>query len=174
MGVLGDHLMFGTSGAVAVGLQRTISAFTDAQVKAWPTTPLQLLAAPGSGYRHTPFLILLLSEFSAGAYANVHADGVVVPGMPSGTDWGSYLANDSGIGLTYLSNFLGAVDSSVVFREWMDIAAGWGALPYPQPTWYGNAALELKFDNQGAGNLTGGNAANSLIVVTWHFVTATP
>lgn len=147
---------------VASGEQEYVIAtlsLTDAQVKALPTTPIQLIAAPGAGRRIVVVKGEWRSTSSAGAYTNLNATSSslrLVYGASVTT--ASRLVEDSvADSLTNLTDLLGvAAIKSVPLHYWQDapeVAAN-----------VDNAAVNISVDNNGSGNLTGGNAANALVV----------
>lgn len=163
----------GTGSASGAAILKAEVTLTDAQVKALPTTAFTLVAAPGLGFTIVPLMVYLNSKFVAGAYTNINANSSMQVDLPVGSTWSNYLANDSGASLTYLSTFLGASSGRVVFREYQDVSTtspGWGPLVYPPGSTFENGALQLKVDNGGSGDFTGGNAANGLKVVTYYTV----
>ncbi len=156
-------------------LRKSIVNLTNAQIKALPTTPFALVVTPGSGILLVPHLVVLLSNVSAGAYTNVNADGFMYAALATDA-WSTYCANDSGNSLTYLSALLSNTNHRLVLREYSDTTdptPQWGPLSVPGPRG-DNMALNLTINNNGSGNLTGGNAANTITVVTYYSLEAAP
>jgi hypothetical protein len=107
-------------------------------------------------------------DASAGAYTNVDTGAYLYVESSGNNLMSNYLANDAGLSLTYLTDFLGATPSVAmlsVFEDTQAPADGWGnlasAVPRANMT---NASLRIEINNGGSGNLTGGNAANTLAV----------
>lgn len=160
-----DSPRLGTTGPY---LKTTVTTLTDAQIKALPTTPITLATAPGSNRGLVPIRIVLDMDASAGAYTNVDTDGFLYVESSGGNLMSNYVANSVALSLTYLTDFLGttpAVAMLSVFEDTQAPADGWGnlasAVPRANMT---NASLQIEIDNDGSGDLTGGNAANSLVV----------
>lgn len=159
--------------------QRARVVLTDAQVKALPTTPIALVAAPGSGYVLHPTTVTMRSSFAAGAYTNVNAAAWMSAVLGSSQDIMSSIANDASItnaaaGTTMLTSFLGVTPRRVTLvpRQHTENVNEWGELA---PIAFAvsavdNVGLNLIIDNNGGGALTGGNAANTLTVIVTYLV----
>jgi hypothetical protein len=151
-------------------LKRVSVTLTDAQIKALPTTPANLVAAPGAGKA-----ILPLSGF-----ALVKTPGYVGYANLDATSPGFYVEWFEG----------GSSSDPLMFgprTQVQELIAGdWPAVIYPlEPVnatndtkkTYGlddapgiNAALRLRIPNAAAGNFTGGDAANSMIVTLLYVI----
>jgi hypothetical protein len=156
-------------------LRVTTVTLTDAQVKALPTTPITLVAAPGSGQRIVPLLIDLLGSFAGGAYTNIDTTDAALVAQLGGVDISSRVANNSTESLTDLSSLLGtAAKTQATLVQWAptDVALGSVAHAVAAATTLINAALTLTVDNNGAGVLTGGNGANTLKATVFYSVVA--
>lgn len=145
---------------------------TNAQIQALPTTPITLVAAPGANK-----IIKLIgadarSDFTAGAYSNVSSNASM------------YLALDA-TNLHQVSTQTAAADRTTLFstnaRNWSfdpDQAQTSGTAGQSKfatlnqnfTTQYVNQPLVLTMTNT-AGNLTAGNAANSLVVTVTYSIT---
>lgn len=175
-------LIYRTNTWVAVGLSPTCRwtvTLTDAQIKALPTTPITLIAAPPSGYRIKVLSASLVSSFAAGVYTNIDATYAACSLFYLG-DFGQWptqaIVDDVGYsGATRFTAFFGnttrrVVDVTSFYDAASDGAAGlqW-VLAYHEPRASMLAtALAIGMDNDGTGNLTGGNAANTLrVTVYW-------
>ncbi len=178
--------MTGTTLAVAsssVGiLHRAIVALTNAQVKALPTTPITLIAAPGSGNRLRPLAVSYSFATGSGAYTNIDATYADLHLM-LGTDYVGYGPVDDASTippLTLVTSVLGTA-ATRIFDQGMPPQQGTpvaGSAGYVQTiAFYNrnqqeNAALMIAMDNNGTGNLTGGNAANTLTVTIYYAIEA--
>lgn len=172
----------GTTGWVGGNVIRSATVtLTDAQIKALPTTAITLVAAPASGFRIKPISATLIIKSSAGAYTNINTTyaalqiestpGVVLLTPPS---------NDNTItpAMTKLTDLFGATTRVVDLSTWVNVPASTGE-QYVQPNIlmtvaYGDGVLvRVKVDNNGSGNWTGGNAANTMTVVLYYAVEPT-
>lgn len=161
--------------AAGAQLYRAQITLTDAQIKALPTAPQQIVAAQGTGTRIQLIAIDLEGDFSAGAYTNVSADGFLYASVGVALEnLSSAIANDSTIPLTYLSTFLSAQVSqaTLVPATYAEPVNNWGNLAYVTTVSAAsvNEPLILFLNNAAAGNLTGGNAANTLTITSWYGV----
>lgn len=164
-------------------LKRTTVTLTDAQIKALPSTPVELVAAPGTGKWIDVVSVTLRKDNTAGAYGNIAATGSVLK-VVVGTndDWATMgVVNDSSASpaLTYLTDYLGSADDGLLklptFSQAATTTSGagwvWGVPPfYDYSTEFVNKALSIQIDNAAAGNLTGGNAANAMKVIVTYTV----
>jgi hypothetical protein len=179
------------TGLVAGGFASSLFAprvtsvtLTNAQVIALPTTPVTLVAAPGANLRIKLVApVTLIGNFGAGAYTNVNATYATLQVQLASGDWlACVLANDNTltVPLARLSDFLGAnnvcADLPVPYVDAIDNGNAAGSGEWVQPdsstalTDAGNALIQLAMDNNGSGVLTGGNAANTLIVRVYYVI----
>lgn len=168
------------------GTQTAVVVATDAQIKALPTTRIQVVAAPGANRRINFHSGTLVGSFTAGAYTNVNADAWGGFALNSGAiDVSAYFPNDTGPtpDLTKVSDFFAhAFNAIALFPPFLSpdsggtAAAGWGAIALVGGDYSGfrNTALELHIDNAAAGNFTGGNAANSMIITVEYSIAYIP
>lgn len=172
-----------TAPVLTTGVQiaAIVATLTDAQIKALPTTPITLIAAPGSGKAIVPIHAVLYTKTSAGAYTNINAAGVLQVRFDSTHQGLSYVPNDVAItngSATLLTDLLGTTTNTravllpEVSTENVD---DWGPVPIVNASaGFTNAALVIDIDNSGSGVLTGGNAANSLTVFILYSVVTVP
>lgn len=156
---------------------------TNAQIKALPTTPFTIVAAPGAGKILWPKNTLLLFNYTA-PYTNINGVSGLYASI-TGLTGSTVVQNDSSLnavsgrgfydpttGITLLSEFLApVVDVGMMLTyPFTDSrgAANWdGPLTYVfGSATVANQPLQLQLNNSGSGDLTGGNAANTLMVVT--------
>jgi len=185
------HIIYRTDRWVAVGASltcRTITTLTDAQVKALPTTPITLIAAQGAGIRPKVLGLTVVVRAGAGAYTNVDATYSDLHLDVAAGDYIQYpiLVNDSTVSASYqqMTQFLAAAADSVhdvVPHQFTALGptGAWAGTPLyvfgtnngssgSTPTGLANSAVRIGADNNGSGNFTGGNAANTLkVFVYW-------
>ncbi len=180
-GVSGNLPLANLPATLAQLLKATVT-LTNAQILALPTTPITLIAAPGASLAIAPLHATVYSKTSAGAYTNINAAGVL--GVRFATSLGlglSWIPNDTAItngSTTLLSDLLGTTTnkrSSLTPQQGTEGRDDWGAVPFVEATTaFTNLALLVDVDNNGGGNFTGGNAANTLIFVLYYFVETVP
>jgi hypothetical protein len=151
--------------------------FSNAQVKALPTTSLEIVPAPGVNYTWVVQACLVMVDSTDGAYTNIDAGGFLKLDT-YGTD---YVADDAALGFTDLSALLGVaghqlvpmrgrysseIDGSGALATYQ--ATQWGVRAYPVAdfTDKANAPVLVQLNNAASGDLTGGHANNSLLVRT--------
>jgi hypothetical protein len=178
----------GTGVADGTPFRRATGTILNAAILTLPTTPINLIAAPGAGFWLNPLRVLIKAAI-VGAYTNVNADAYLNVHRADWTgDVFSYLVQGDGgdvdpTGLIDLDKFLGTIGA----RFWNPLQygagpgiagsagtafdLGWGLMPdlagVTDETTYAlttveNQPLQLAMENQGAGILTGGHASNTL------------
>lgn len=168
----------GTGSASGAPILRASVTLTDAQIKALPTTPITVVAAAGAGTVITPIAWRFIADLSGGAYATVNAAAYFHIRYNGGTDASSYILNAAGTtpAKTMMTDiFVSTTKWFLILQPWqeqLDPASDeWGVVPVVAATGnIENKALECRINNGGSGNLTGGNAANTLTIVTLYTV----
>jgi hypothetical protein len=167
-------------GSMVVGFA---TALTDAQIKALPTTPVLVKAAPGAGFRLKVMGASIRVNSTAGVYTNVNTTScTVVLTHTDATD--TYLAiGPVNIGtlttpITAATEFFSAAASYTadfvapgVFGHDSGAVSGgqeWVVSPMNEGTVFTeNLGVFLCIDNHSSGNLTGGNASNSGVLTIY-------
>lgn len=168
----------------ASGIQYANGVLTDAQIKALPTTPTTLVAAPGATYGIKPFGMRVQLKATSAVYTNINATYVALQVMWGvAGEWATTpLLNDSTTTnpMNRFSTLFGSVygvhnghyDFAIPY---MESDASWWTPQVRVPGDYvaNNAALVMDIDNNGSGNLTGGNPAQSLYWDLWYAIVRT-
>lgn len=166
----------GTTGWSEVGLVKTATVtLTDAQIKALPTTGITIVAAPGSGYRVKP-LSATVKAVIVGAYTNINTTYSALE-IRHASPWVllNALVNDNSTtpALTDLTAALTTVQTTIVDLEpLVYTATGYAVAVHAAVVSVENLLVQVKIDNNGSGDLTGGNAGNSLVVRLTYLVEA--
>lgn len=158
-------------------LRRATVTLTDAQIKALPTTPIQILEAQGVNKAILPVLCAFAGNGIGGnPYTNINADAYMALRNESDADVFDLIINDSSIPLTHVEDLLGGVGQPDKFAATVTPFApgffqGWGVIPtvHPRST-VENQAYKLALDNMGSGDLTGGDAEATLIISLAYWV----
>jgi hypothetical protein len=163
-------------------VQRATVTLTNAQIKALPTTRITIIAAPGAGFWTRVLGVDYASDTSAGAYTNLDATYCdLFVGYAGSADYaGGYVVDDAAStpALTLLTDVLGIAGQRLIagipYAEVFTVIGGAGYVVAPQNARSAreNVALVVGSDNNGSGDYTGGNAANTL-TVTVYFVVET-
>jgi len=144
---------------------------TDAQVKALPTTPVTLIAAPGSGLTIVPLQGILRATCTAGAYTNINATicNLAVYWLGDFNAWPlAGVVNDSSASPSpgKVTTLLGSASKHIaILPAYTDnYTNNWNLPPIIGDSTYENKAIAIAVDNNGSSNFTGGNSANTLRV----------
>lgn len=157
---------------------------TNAQILALPTTPVTLLAAAAAGYRNKLIGATLMVNMAGGAYTNVDTDYAAIQVVES---TGAFLTGSvlnatglvGGAALTLTTELLASTPGQRLFDFPLAALAArlYAASSYAEIqgglAGIGTPSLQLSMDNNSAGVLTGGNAANYARVTVYYAVEAT-
>lgn len=168
-------------GLQSANIRRTKTILTNAQILALPTTAITVVPAPGASRLIMPLLYIVRSRISAGAYTNLNAGGFAGIQYNGAFTASGFIADSLTTTpvLAYFSDFFGTATDWLLylqpyFQQVEPSSDEWGVFPVLHATGnIINKALEIFVDNQGSGNFTGGNAANSLEVTTLYTVEST-
>lgn len=178
----GASIQINASNNLEGALIRRRVVMTNAQILALPTTTFhELVPAPGAGKIIVPVAVHFRANV-VGAYTNIHADAYLSPHLePWSIDNFSYLTNGNATGLTQVTDWLGTAGVHLGWRP-LPYAFGGGAPGTSFTTDWGlvqglldvaaseNQPFILYCDNAGAGDFTGGNAANEIVAETLYYV----
>jgi len=153
---------------------------TDAQIKALPTTSVTLVAAPGVGQIILPLRGLLTTSFVA-PYTNINAAGaflsIALGVFPATNVPFSFIPNDAAIVAGSPTGFSDLFTSTTPKRQdlvpWANTEGvdQWGPITGANArTTVDNQPLVIGVDNQGDGDLTGGDPANTLTVTGYYLI----
>lgn len=153
------------------------TTMTNAQVKALPTTPFEIVPAPGAGKLLVLHQAIIDKKTVIAAYTGLSASSTqpyLNIQLANGDPLSSYSVNDSTStpALAELTDLMDNSNMKHVFLPWqqVDTSNGWGIIEIANMSAAGvNQAMQLHMVNA-AGNLTGGNAANTWIVTVYYSI----
>lgn len=154
-----------------VSIRKAVVELTDAQIKALPTTPVEIVPSPGAGKVLLFIRGLVIVDATAADYTNIDADGSYLTiGYTGGGENTTYVINDAGASLTQLSALLTGNVRAVSILPLFNFLDGWGPTNNSVPTEANLEAANIEVFAVNGGNFTGGNAANSMKCIVLYTV----
>lgn len=147
--------------STAILHQATVE-LTDAQIKALPTTGVQIVAAPGENKLIRPTYVAMLLNNTAGAYTNASANAALI--FDVGTQTALFFDENYNAALTGSDSVVLAL-TPLQYVEAAQVIGNLEGLLVNMV----NGALKIAGINT-AGNWTGGNAANTLRVSVTYYI----
>ena len=147
---------------------------TDSQIKALPSTPITVIAAPGAGKGIIPISVMLSISPWIADYTNIDgACQLLLSDAPDNVEILSRLKETVGNGI---SNLLAWGEASIATINQQALVSGgnlsgnsgWNLADLE------NQSLAIQATNGGSGDFTGGNAGNKLKVTVTYIIIDIP
>jgi len=148
---------------------------SDSDIKALPTAPFEILPAPGDGLAINVLQVFTDPNFTAAGYTNISGNNTyLTPVYGDDIEIFGYLGNANGGNQQLTNNFLNQINlrTRTIFQV-LPNTNGFAGGGIAQNTRNGlnNQPVKLMFYNDSNGNLTGGNASNTLKVTVIYTIT---
>lgn len=151
-------------------------SLTDEQIKALPTTPVELIPAPGANKILVPLMAIVRNNTSAGAYTNVNSQCQIEFRWSIGsTSPLNAFLNLPGV-VTETDLLLGATNYvwQIGLRQFPAIEegseTGYNTLNFAESAQVINRALQLHALNDANGDFTGGHANNAIHITIFYAI----
>lgn len=149
-----------------VAIKQTTVTLTDAQIKALPTTQINILAAPGAGMLHHVHGALFVADFTAGAYTNLSANpffNLVYDAANNYINATLFAGEEmfvAGRNISYCLPYMTLTEGAGQPSAFVRSSAQFGETV--------NRTVDIGAGNVSDGNFTGGNAANTMKVTVYY------
>jgi hypothetical protein len=152
---------------LGTGVSVASKTLTNAQIKALPTTPVEILPAPGVGLALVPLFALVQCNAAAGAFTNIQGTALVRFLLGTAAEFPlARMRETNGDVSRLLATAAVAAMALCPFTPGVDAVS---AVVRLKSDWE-NLALQFDATNAASGDFTGGNAANTLTIAVY-FVT---
>ena len=161
-------LMLILSFACVAQVQKAIVTLTDSQIKALPTTPVELIASPGANKFILPISATVYFHWTAN-YTNIDSNAALNISHANGYSLLTALFENDGS--SSISNLLNDDDDYMaIFTQKAETTSGRNIAYYIWPGGLVNKNLTIGLYNGFSGTLTGGDANNSITVTVLYTV----
>jgi hypothetical protein len=153
-------------GATEVTVYQLKTVLTDAQIKALPSTPIEVVPAPGVNKALNVFAAVIRCDFSAGAYTNIDPSYVDLALLPANLP---IVVKDTSASIDLIPFALADIRNYTLSGQFSISTGGYVlALGYDDQT-FNNKSAELWWTNE-LGNFTGGNTANTMSITVLYSI----
>lgn len=156
---------------IGFALEKLTVELTDAQVKALPTTGIEIIPAPGAGKQVIVVGGGYFSKLTSG-YTNISANSTIFLDT-NGQHNSTVIGDDAADSVTGVTTFLASGEHFVPIGANHAIGTAFGITLGKAATTQANKAVNIKASNSG-GNFTGGNAANKVAITVYYDIVDVP
>lgn len=148
-------------------LQKQSITLSDSQVKNLPSTPVEIIAAPGANKVIVPIVAIAYFKWN-GNYGNIASNAALNISHNNGTNLLTALFENASSSVSNLLN--DDEDYMAIFTQKSEIANGINVGFYMYPSNIVNKNITIGLYNGANGNLTGGSTANTIKVTVYYVV----